>query len=144
MHIFVCQFKKMYLLFQDVFKCSRNECKCPMDQKPCRLLCSCFSDRGCLKSALQSSTLAKDEAVQRDLESSLQVEAYERRIRRLEQEKLELGRKLQGEERRRLLRPRPAGCGGPTLTPRLPPPRVHPDRPVPPRVSAGPGHVSPR
>lgn len=47
---------------------------------------------------MQSSTLAKDEAVQRDLESSLQVEAYERRIRRLEQEKLELGRKLQGEE----------------------------------------------
>ncbi|XP_036094349.1 serine/threonine-protein kinase MRCK beta isoform X3 [Rousettus aegyptiacus] len=56
---------------------------------------SCFSDRGSLKSTLQSSTLAKDEAVQRDLESSLQVEAYERRIRRLEQEKLELGRKLQ-------------------------------------------------
>lgn len=144
MRIFVCQFNKTYLLFQDVFKCSRNQRKCPVDQKPCRLLCSCFSDRGSLKSALQSSTLAKDEAVQRDLENSLQVEAYERRIRRLEQEKLELGRKLQGEEQIRLPQPRPAGRWGPALTPRLLPPRVHPDRPVPPRVSAGPGHFSPR
>ncbi|XP_014447700.1 serine/threonine-protein kinase MRCK beta isoform X2 [Tupaia chinensis] len=56
---------------------------------------SCFSDRGSLKSVMQSSTLSKDEDVQRDLENSLQVEAYERRIRRLEQEKLELSRKLQ-------------------------------------------------
>uniref|UniRef100_A0A452SNI2 Serine/threonine-protein kinase MRCK beta n=1 Tax=Ursus americanus TaxID=9643 RepID=A0A452SNI2_URSAM len=56
---------------------------------------SCFSDRGSLKSIMQSSTLSKDEGVQRDLENSLQVEAYERRIRRLEQEKLELSRKLQ-------------------------------------------------
>lgn len=48
---------------------------------------------------MQSSTLTKDEGVQRDLESSLQAEAYERRIRRLEQEKLELSRKLQGEGR---------------------------------------------
>lgn len=48
---------------------------------------------------MQSSTLTKDEGVQRDLENSLQVEAYERRIRRLEQEKLELSRKLQGEGR---------------------------------------------
>ncbi|EPY87739.1 serine/threonine-protein kinase MRCK beta [Camelus ferus] len=44
---------------------------------------------------MQSSTLTKDEGVQRDLENSLQVEAYERRIRRLEQERLELSRKLQ-------------------------------------------------
>ncbi|KAM8781802.1 serine/threonine-protein kinase MRCK beta [Rhynchonycteris naso] len=56
---------------------------------------SCFSDRGSLKSIMQSSALTKDEGVQRDLENSLQVEAYERRIRRLEQEKLELSRKLQ-------------------------------------------------
>lgn len=59
--------------------------------------CSCLSDRGSLKSTLPSSALARDEGVQRDLESSLQAEAYERRIRRLEQEKLELSRKLQGE-----------------------------------------------
>ncbi|XP_036887595.1 serine/threonine-protein kinase MRCK beta isoform X1 [Sturnira hondurensis] len=56
---------------------------------------SCLSDRGSLKSTLPSSVLARDEGVQRDLENSLQVEAYERRIRRLEQEKLELSRKLQ-------------------------------------------------
>ncbi|XP_054944481.1 LOW QUALITY PROTEIN: serine/threonine-protein kinase MRCK beta [Physeter macrocephalus] len=56
---------------------------------------SCFSDRGALKSIMQSSALTKDEGVQRDLENSLQVEAYERRIRRLEQERLELSRKLQ-------------------------------------------------
>ncbi|XP_025246934.1 serine/threonine-protein kinase MRCK beta [Theropithecus gelada] len=55
----------------------------------------CFSDRGSLKSIMQSNTLTKDEDVQRDLEHSLQMEAYERRIRRLEQEKLELSRKLQ-------------------------------------------------
>lgn len=56
---------------------------------------SCFSDRGCLKSTMQTHTLTEDEDVQRDLENSLQVEAYERRIRRLAQEKLELSRKLQ-------------------------------------------------
>ncbi|XP_036607906.1 serine/threonine-protein kinase MRCK beta [Trichosurus vulpecula] len=56
---------------------------------------SCFSDRGSLKSVMQSNAITKDEDVQRDLENSLQIEAYERRIRRLEQEKLELSRKLQ-------------------------------------------------
>uniref|UniRef100_A0A8C8SXQ5 Serine/threonine-protein kinase MRCK alpha n=1 Tax=Pelusios castaneus TaxID=367368 RepID=A0A8C8SXQ5_9SAUR len=38
-----------------------------------------------------------DASVQRTLEDSLATEAYERRIRRLEQEKLELSRKLQGK-----------------------------------------------
>ncbi|XP_028926631.1 serine/threonine-protein kinase MRCK beta isoform X2 [Ornithorhynchus anatinus] len=56
---------------------------------------SCFSDRGSLKSITQSNAVTKDADVQRDLENSLQIEAYERRIRRLEQEKLELSRKLQ-------------------------------------------------
>lgn len=37
-----------------------------------------------------------DASIQRTLEDSLATEAYERRIRRLEQEKLELSRKLQG------------------------------------------------
>lgn len=37
-----------------------------------------------------------DANIQRTLEDSLATEAYERRIRRLEQEKLELSRKLQG------------------------------------------------
>lgn len=38
-----------------------------------------------------------DASIQRTLEDSLATEAYERRIRRLEQEKLELSRKLQGK-----------------------------------------------
>ncbi|KAG8449271.1 hypothetical protein GDO86_016080 [Hymenochirus boettgeri] len=56
---------------------------------------SCFSDRGSLKDIIHSNAVTKDEDVQRGLENSLQIDAYERRIRRLEQEKLELNRKLQ-------------------------------------------------
>uniref|UniRef100_A0AAR2J372 Serine/threonine-protein kinase MRCK alpha n=1 Tax=Pygocentrus nattereri TaxID=42514 RepID=A0AAR2J372_PYGNA len=53
-----------------------------------------LSDRGCL---LRESIapVQMDVCVQRSLEESLATEAYERRIRRLEQEKLELSRKLQ-------------------------------------------------
>ncbi|XP_075700379.1 serine/threonine-protein kinase MRCK beta isoform X2 [Rhinoderma darwinii] len=56
---------------------------------------SCFSDRGSLKDIIHTNAVTKDDDVQRGLENSLQIDAYERRIRRLEQEKLELNRKLQ-------------------------------------------------
>lgn len=91
---------------------------------------------------MQSNTLTKDEDVQRDLENSLQVEAYERRIRRLEQEKLELSRKLQGEcleclmWRGSSLHTWLATQCGVAL-------RIHPDRAVPSRFHAGPGQLQP-
>lgn len=50
--------------------------------------------------AVEPGRAGKDQLdldVQRSLEDSLATEAYERRIRRLEQEKVELTRKLQGE-----------------------------------------------
>uniref|UniRef100_A0A8C2C6S8 non-specific serine/threonine protein kinase n=1 Tax=Cyprinus carpio TaxID=7962 RepID=A0A8C2C6S8_CYPCA len=53
-----------------------------------------LSDRGCLRESAAPAQM--DVSVQRGLEDSLATEAYERRIRRLEQEKLELSRKLQG------------------------------------------------
>lgn len=60
--------------------------------------CSTLSDRGCLRQlAAETGQDQLDLDVQRSLEDSLATEAYERRIRRLEQEKLELSRKLQGE-----------------------------------------------
>lgn len=63
-------------------------------------LCSTLSDRGCLRQlAGEPGKAGQDKVdldVQRSLEDSLATEAYERRIRRLEQEKVELSRKLQG------------------------------------------------
>ncbi|XP_066525084.1 serine/threonine-protein kinase MRCK alpha isoform X1 [Hoplias malabaricus] len=52
-----------------------------------------LSDRGCLRES--AAPVHMDVCVQRSLEESLATEAYERRIRRLEQEKVELSRKLQ-------------------------------------------------
>ncbi|KAL2082565.1 hypothetical protein ACEWY4_022383 [Coilia grayii] len=54
-----------------------------------------LSDRGCLRECGGPPQSPLDVTVQRSLEESLASEAYERRIRRLEQEKLELSRKLQ-------------------------------------------------
>ncbi|XP_016381913.1 serine/threonine-protein kinase MRCK alpha isoform X9 [Sinocyclocheilus rhinocerous] len=52
-----------------------------------------LSDRGCLRESMGPPQVDAD--LQRSLEESLASEAYERRIRRLEQEKTELTRKLQ-------------------------------------------------
>nr|XP_057930546.1 serine/threonine-protein kinase MRCK alpha isoform X3 [Doryrhamphus excisus] len=58
-----------------------------------------LSDRGCLRQLSgEASKAGQDQLdvdVQRGLENSLAAEAYERRIHRLEQEKLELNRKVQ-------------------------------------------------
>ncbi|XP_067411120.1 serine/threonine-protein kinase MRCK beta isoform X2 [Emydura macquarii macquarii] len=56
---------------------------------------SLLSDRGSLRSVMQSNAVIKDRGVQHDLENSLQIEAYERRIQKLEEEKLDLSGKLQ-------------------------------------------------
>ncbi|KAM6433948.1 serine/threonine-protein kinase MRCK alpha isoform 3-T3 [Rhynochetos jubatus] len=57
---------------------------------------SCMlSDRSCLRLTAGPPSMDLDASIQRTLEDSLATEAYERRIRRLEQEKLELSRKLQ-------------------------------------------------
>uniref|UniRef100_A0A8C3S6G1 Serine/threonine-protein kinase MRCK alpha n=1 Tax=Chelydra serpentina TaxID=8475 RepID=A0A8C3S6G1_CHESE len=56
-----------------------------------------LSDRSCLRITAGPPSMDLDASVQRTLEDSLATEAYERRIRRLEQEKLELSRKLQGK-----------------------------------------------
>lgn len=55
---------------------------------------SCFSDCGSMQRAMTAASPEGD--VQRDGDGGLQLEAFERRIKRLEQEKLELNRKLQG------------------------------------------------
>ncbi|NWR28753.1 MRCKA kinase, partial [Tachuris rubrigastra] len=54
-----------------------------------------LSDRSCLRLTAGPPSMELDASIQRTLEDSLATEAYERRIRRLEQEKLELSRKLQ-------------------------------------------------
>ncbi|XP_075060456.1 serine/threonine-protein kinase MRCK alpha isoform X2 [Mixophyes fleayi] len=54
-----------------------------------------LSDTSSLRDASGTSSTDLDANVQRTLEDSLATEAYERRIRRLEQEKVELSRKLQ-------------------------------------------------
>ncbi|XP_043860625.1 serine/threonine-protein kinase MRCK alpha isoform X21 [Dromiciops gliroides] len=54
-----------------------------------------LSDRSCLRVTAGPPSMDVDVNIQRTLEDSLATEAYERRIRRLEQEKLELSRKLQ-------------------------------------------------
>ncbi|KFO56162.1 Serine/threonine-protein kinase MRCK beta, partial [Corvus brachyrhynchos] len=56
---------------------------------------SSLSDRGTLKNVLQSDTVTKDTDVQRDLKNTSQIEGYEKKIRKLEQEKQDLNRKLQ-------------------------------------------------
>ncbi|XP_061610755.1 serine/threonine-protein kinase MRCK alpha isoform X1 [Phyllopteryx taeniolatus] len=58
-----------------------------------------ISDRGCLQQlSVEAGKAVQDQLdtdVQRSLDDSLAIEAYERRIHRLEQEKLELNRKVQ-------------------------------------------------
>nr|XP_034967356.1 serine/threonine-protein kinase MRCK alpha isoform X4 [Zootoca vivipara] len=54
-----------------------------------------LSDRSSLRYAAGQRAMDLDANVQRTLEDTLATEAYERRIKRLEQEKLELSRKLQ-------------------------------------------------
>ncbi|XP_066093125.1 serine/threonine-protein kinase MRCK alpha isoform X7 [Saccopteryx bilineata] len=54
-----------------------------------------LSDRSCLRVTAGPTPLDLDVTVQRTLDNNLATEAYERRIKRLEQEKLELSRKLQ-------------------------------------------------
>lgn len=56
---------------------------------------SCFSDRGQLRLTALADGVSGEE-LQPQKDGGLQLEAFERRIRSLEQEKQELNRKLQG------------------------------------------------
>uniref|UniRef100_A0A3P8Y097 Serine/threonine-protein kinase MRCK alpha n=1 Tax=Esox lucius TaxID=8010 RepID=A0A3P8Y097_ESOLU len=79
--------------------CLKNSVRMALSLHPPRSLSSfpssTLSDRGCLRESGGSGQGQMDVCVQRSLEESLAAEAYERRIRRLEQEKTELSRKLQ-------------------------------------------------
>lgn len=68
----------------------------------CFYLRSVLSDRSSLRYAAGQRAMDLDANVQRTLEDTLATEAYERRIKRLEQEKLELSRKLQGIPMRKI------------------------------------------
>lgn len=59
---------------------------------------SCFSDSGSVKMAPLSDAGSQEGEGEGGGGGGEEVEAFERRIRRLEQEKQELSRKLQGEE----------------------------------------------
>uniref|UniRef100_A0A3Q3GEA6 Serine/threonine-protein kinase MRCK alpha n=1 Tax=Labrus bergylta TaxID=56723 RepID=A0A3Q3GEA6_9LABR len=78
-----------------------------------------LSDRGCLRQLVvrpgKSGQDQLDLDVQRSLEDSLATEAYERRIRRLEQEKLELSRKLQESTQTVQALQHPSGEGPPSV-----------------------------
>lgn len=69
---------------------------------------SCFSDR-CAISRVALGVRQKDEG-----DGGQDVEAFEKRIRRLEQEKQELNRKLQGEPDFRSSRPAVGFCTTPS------------------------------
>ncbi|XP_062266699.1 serine/threonine-protein kinase MRCK alpha isoform X4 [Platichthys flesus] len=77
-----------------------------------------LSDRGCLRQlAVEPGRAGQDQLdtdVKRGLEDSLATEAYERRIRRLEQEKVELCRKLQESTQTVQALQHPTGEGPPS------------------------------
>lgn len=97
--MFLCIFPMTGLMSSETTSTNVNTLSSLLFLPP--LLCSTLSDRGCLRQLGGEPGKAGqdklDVEVQRSLEDSLATEAYERRIRRLEQEKLELSRKLQGE-----------------------------------------------
>lgn len=85
----------------NVTGCSNPCCKrlssCSVWAHSVFLSSSVLSDRSCLRVTAAPTSLDLDANVQRTLDNNLATEAYERRIKRLEQEKLELSRKLQGK-----------------------------------------------